>query len=102
MTKATDRELAQLGSLSRTAACLINEGLVEATFSGKTVTIWHSGSKGEKVNFQLKNAPFKSGYIYPLDFTREVTHSGGEVVADGADLMRLFGRWTGVEVDRVC
>ncbi|KAL4876011.1 IucC family-domain-containing protein [Aspergillus karnatakaensis] len=101
MTIPTPRERAQLGSLSRVAACLINERAVESTFADKTITIRHANSKDEEIRFQLRQVPLRTGYVYPKDFTSAVSHTHGEAIADGADLMQLYGRWAGINVDRV-
>ncbi|KAI9369171.1 hypothetical protein BJX61DRAFT_520683 [Aspergillus egyptiacus] len=71
MTISTARERAQLGSLSRVAACLVKAA--EATFSGKTITIRPSNCKdeeGEEVRFQLRRVPLRSGYVYPRLYQR--------------------------------
>ena len=101
MTKVTERERAQLASLSRVAACLINEHLVQATFAGDTITIRHPKSNDE-VTIGLCNVSVGNGYVHPTDITHQVRHSGGELVTDGASLMKLFGKWADVDVRRVC
>ncbi|KAL3459987.1 hypothetical protein BJX64DRAFT_290638 [Aspergillus heterothallicus] len=99
MLKPVERKRAELASLSRVAASLINERLVTATFAGTSIMLSHPATE-ETMTVQLPE---------PLQFKQAVHASelAGDIVyydrtvSDGAELMRIFGKWTKLPCERV-
>ncbi|KAL4970311.1 IucC family-domain-containing protein [Aspergillus stella-maris] len=99
MLKNAERKRAELASLTRVAASLINERLVTVDFCKQSIILSYSGTE-ETICLQL---------IEPLHFRQSVHASelhgeikyNNRVVSSGADLMRIFGSWAKLDSGRV-
>ncbi|KAL2811265.1 IucC family-domain-containing protein [Aspergillus granulosus] len=103
MLKPVERKRAELASLSRVAASLINERLVTPTFTDTSIVLSHPKTQ-QTITIHLPK---------PLQFPQAVHASelSGEVIyfdrslCDGAELMRIFGKWAelaSARVDQIC
>ncbi|KAK0113981.1 hypothetical protein ONS96_014828 [Cadophora gregata f. sp. sojae] len=100
MSELSNQERAEFVSFTRVAACMINEKLVESTFTEKTVTISHPKST-DAITLQLVEKHHFPGYVHPLDIGTEITYNGVPIHLKGSCMMNIFGRWAGMDVSKL-
>ncbi|KAH8695485.1 IucC family-domain-containing protein [Talaromyces proteolyticus] len=103
MDKSAERKRAEHASLARVAACLINERFVTITFSDEYITLSHPDTN-EKVLIHLPQPFLFEDILDASELPGHVTYKG-DAVHDGAQLIRIIGKWTNIEygiLKRVC
>lgn len=95
----TTQERAEFASFSRVAACLINEKLVDAKFTEKSVVISHANST-DTVTVSLTQAPVVPGFVHPAELGTDILYNDIPFRLKGSCMMNIFGNWTGVDVQQ--
>jgi hypothetical protein len=100
MTVSLEKRRADLSSLCRVAACLINEHLVHANISETSITLSHPQSDSSII-VRCVDSGIENGAIYPSQL-RGVVTSEGTPIKDGASLLSLYGSWAKQDVSLLC
>ncbi|KAL2833524.1 IucC family-domain-containing protein [Aspergillus pseudoustus] len=99
MLKPVERKRAELASLSRVAASLINERLVKPTFTDTSIVLSHPDAEETITVHFTKPLQFKQA-VHASELSGDVIYHG-RTVSDGAELMRIFGNWAKLPCERV-
>ncbi|KAL6405087.1 hypothetical protein AUP68_11930 [Ilyonectria robusta] len=99
MHKSRERSQAELASLSRVAACLINERLVTSDFTNEAIVLSYSHIE-ETIRVHLTQPLQFHEAVHASELSGKVTYNQ-DVVSDGAQLMRIFGTWVKLASDRI-
>ncbi|KAJ5896617.1 IucC family-domain-containing protein [Penicillium subrubescens] len=95
MQKTTERRKAEHASLARVAACLINERFVTVSFAANYITLSYPNA-GEPVLIHLQQ-PFPFQDVLDASEVPQVVTYKGMAVADGAELIRIIGKWRNID-----
>lgn len=95
MQKTMEREKAEHASLARVIACLINERFVTVSFGSKAITLSHPNAS-EPVFVDLDEPLQFEDFLDASEVPHTVTY-GGTAVSDGAQLIRIVGRWRSID-----
>ncbi|KAH7383068.1 IucC family-domain-containing protein [Cadophora sp. MPI-SDFR-AT-0126] len=100
MGELSNQERADFASFVRVASCMINEKLVESSFTDEAITIWHPNST-DRIFVQLAEKPVVPGFVHPTELSTEITYNGISIPLKGSCMMNIFGRWAGIDVSKL-
>jgi len=100
MGEMSNQERAEFASFARVAACMINEKLVEATFTDNMVTILHRNST-DQIAVQLAKKPIIPGFVHPAELGTEIIYNGIPIPPRGLCMMNIYGCWAGLDVSKL-
>ncbi len=93
------QERAEFASFSRVVACLINEKLVDARFTEKSVTISHANTT-DSITVSLSQVPVAPGSVDPTELGTDISYNDIPFRLKGSCMMNIFGCWTGLDVQQ--
>ncbi|KAL2862584.1 IucC family-domain-containing protein [Aspergillus lucknowensis] len=103
MLKPLERKRAELASLARVAACLINERLVTSTFTDNSILLSHPETD-ETICVSLPRPPQFHEAVHASELSGKILYNDRSVL-DGAGLMRIYGKWAKLNnerIDQIC